>query len=208
MPAIKDTLILEDRISSVIRHITRAMNNSAASARIALAEVNRLKKAQDEWKTTLNQAIRAKIKDNQKIEEASRKYDEVSAALYKADKDYLRYTRQVLNAEKQLDKYNRMQQQVNNTLNQTSGTTQRAGQGYTMMKNVMANIYTVAALKAGELVSQFPKLTDSMARLNARANLVNQQFGKSINLQDEVFKVDEGSRGSYFDRMGTVSKIG
>lgn len=175
---VSDTLILEDRVSSAIKHISNAMENSAASAELALNEVNRLKKVQEEWKTTLTQATNAKIKDNQNIDEARKKYNEASEALYKADKEYLKYSKQVINAEKQLDKFKQMQNQVNDTIDKSQQSVNKLTGLYAGIGSAIGNIAGNLLMQAGQM------LKNSIGEaINTASDLVEVQ-----NVVDVAFK--------------------
>lgn len=194
MATIKSTLALEDRMSQTLKATSNALKEATIAAENARQEMQDMTYA---YGASSKQAISATMTWTQaqnRVTALTRESERLKIEQEKLAREERQAALEAAFLSKKTEEAGRNAQQ--------------AGQGYTIFKNVLANLYTEISMRAGELVMSFPRLADSLVGISTRAKLVNDEFGVAVNLQNEVFKAAERSRGSYMDTFNAVGKLG
>lgn len=97
--------------------------------------------------------------------------------------------------------------QMNRELQETPAATQRAGDGFTVMRGVAVSVLTSIGRAAKDAVGGVIGLTDELTGSTARLNLIAQEGESVAAMQESIFQAAQRSRGSYLDMVDSVSKL-
>lgn len=93
-------------------------------------------------------------------------------------------------------------------LGETPPATQKAGEGFTIMKGLAIQAITAIARTGREMLGNFLEFGDSMINISARLNLIAGEQETVAGLQQEIFMAAQRSRGSYEGMTDSVAKLG
>lgn len=97
---------------------------------------------------------------------------------------------------------------MNRELQETPAATQAATGGFTLMKGLAVNALTSIARAAQNAVGDVINLTDSLTSSAARLNLIAGEGESVSEIQEDIFRAAQRSRGEYLAMVSTVSKLG
>lgn len=207
MSVVSDVLIIQDRISSQMSNISRAMENSAASAELAKNEIDRLEKAQNEYKTTLTQIAQTQGMSSQTYQELSKAYDENSKELYKANAEYLKYQKQVMQAESKLSSLEKQQEATNKHVEAAQQATEKASGGFSKLQ---ATIVTVSS--AFQLIGQIKNFimgaVNAMDKYIDAAQLQTQSENKLAIVTKQRMGLSDDEVRSLYELASAQQKVG
>lgn len=97
---------------------------------------------------------------------------------------------------------------MNQQLTETPPVTQKAGEGFSIMKGLAVQAITAIARAGKEMLGDFIAFGDNMINISARLNLIASEQETVAGLQQEIYMAAQRSRGSYEGMADSVAKLG
>ena len=204
MATIKDTLALEDRISSQMNIITRSMENASVEADYALRSIKALEEEQAKWKALLTNASKQNDLNAESYKRISDKVDAHEKELYKLNATFIKSAQAVDKYDKQLDK-------LKKDLDDTKGKSIMLGSALgSFIGNIGANLFSSAMSGLKNSVGTAIETASNLAEVQ---NVVDVAFGNSaqeINNWSKTaltqYGLNELSAKKYASTMGAMLK--
>ena len=204
MGTIKDTLTLEDRISSQINLISKSMENASFEAEYALKSIKSLEEEQAKWKQLISIAVMNNRTNNDTVREASATYEKNEKELYKLNKEYIKNVEAVDKYQKKLDDLNdKMKKNTNSSIMLGSALGSFIG-------NIASNLFSNVVSGLKNSVGQAIETASNLAEVQ---NVVDVAFGNSaqeINNWSKTalkqYGLNELSAKKYASTMGAMLK--
>lgn len=113
-------------------------------------------------------------------------------------------------ARKEIDYANAELSEMNNDLKRVNQTQQQTHNGFkgwrATFAGIAGSIYTIKA--AFSAAGSVTNIVDEYTLTTAKLNLINDGLQTTAQLQNNIFKAAQASRGSYSDMAASVSKLG
>lgn len=152
MSTIKDTLILEDKMSQTIKAVQVALDHAAASTKIAQTEMEMMKKT----------------------------YGDTSIEAAKATLAWSKQAQQTINLENKLKKLKQEQQKVNNELKKTAQVSSKVQTGMLALGSAIGTIGANLLMQAGQMLkNSIGQAIETASDLVEVQNVVDVAFGNS-----------------------------
>ena len=162
--------------------------------------------------SAINRAMNTTVERTEKLNAVTSRAQEM---YYSAEKGTLRWQDAMSAAAKELghtatetESLESAVSDMNSELGKVPPATQKAGEGFTVMKGVAVQAITAIARAGKEMLNDFIGFGDNMINISARLNMIAGEAETVAGLQDEIFFAAQRSRGSYDAMADSVAKLG